>query len=77
MIEVGNIVEVCVNKGIGPFIGVVLDVNDTMCWKKDIWYRVQPASKQDMPRAYWYRENKVTFVADTPHFLEIDGGKNV
>lgn len=77
MIQVGNIVEVFVNRGIGPFVGIVLDVNDTKSYKNDIWYKVQPASKSDAPGIFWYRENKVTFVADTPYFLEIDGGKDV
>jgi len=76
MIEVGNIVEVHLNTVSDAFLGIVLRLNDTMCWKNDIWYEVQPLHKEDMPGAFWYRENKVKFVADKPHFLSIDGGKS-
>lgn len=76
MIDVGNVVEVDLHTGIGPFLGVVLDLNDTMCWKKDVWYKVQPLSKKDMPGIFWYRGNKVEKIADTPQFLSIDGGQD-
>ena len=75
MIEVGNVVEVCVNTKADAFLGIVLRLNDTMCWKDDIWYEVQPLSKKDMPGNFWYRENKVEKIADTPYFLSMDGGK--
>ncbi len=72
MIEVGNVVEVHLNTQADAFLGVVLDVNSI----KDNWYKVQPLSKKDMPGIFWYKENKVEKIADTPHFLSIDGGQN-
>lgn len=72
MIEVGNVVEVHLNTQADAFLGVVLDVNSV----KDNWYKVQPLSKKDMPGIFWYRENKVEKIADTPRFLAIDGGQN-
>jgi hypothetical protein len=72
MIEVGNVVEVHLNTQADAFLGVVLDVNSV----KDNWYKVQPLSKNDMPGIFWYRENKVEKIADTPQFLCIDGGQN-
>ena len=76
MIEVGNVVEVQLNTKISAFLGVVLDLDNTKSWKKDTWYKVQPLSKKDMPGIFWFRENKVEKIADTPQFLSIDGGQS-
>lgn len=76
MIEVGNVVEVCVNTKASAFLGIVLDTNSNMDWKNHMWYKVQPLSKKDMPGIFWFKENKIEKIADAPSFLSIDGGKS-
>ena len=73
-ILVGDFVQVHLNTELDAFKGVVLELNDTMCWKDDIWYKVQPFSLDAMPGNFWYRENKVKKLADKAEFLVIDGG---
>lgn len=76
-ILVGDFVQVHLNTELDAFKGVVLELNDTMCWKDDIWYKVQPFSLDAMPGNFWYRENKVKKLADKAEFLVIDGGERV
>jgi len=73
MIEIGNVVEVHLNTEAAAFLGIVLDLDNTKSWKKDTWYKVQPLEKKAMPGIFWFRENKVEKIADTPHFLVVDG----
>ena len=73
-ILVGDFVEVHLNTELDAFRGVVLQLNNTMSWKEDIWYKVQPLSMRTMPGNFWYRENKVKKLADKAEFLVIDGG---
>lgn len=73
-ILLGDFVQVHINTEIEAFKGVVLQLNDTMSWKDDVWYKVQPLSKAAMPGNFWYRENKVKKLADKAEFLVIDGG---
>jgi hypothetical protein len=73
MIDVGNVVEICVNTKADAFLGIVLDTSSS---KNFMWYKVQPLSKKDMPGIFWYKENKIEKIADTPSFLSIDGGQS-
>jgi hypothetical protein len=58
-ILVGDLVEVHLNVEQDAFFGEVLALNDTMCWKDDVWYKVKPIKEGTMPGNFWYRENKV------------------
>lgn len=63
-ILVGDFVEVHLNTELDAFRGIVLQLNDTMSWKDDVWYKVQPISSKAMPGNFWYRENKVRRLAN-------------
>ena len=58
-ILVGDLVEVHINTEADAFEGVVLELNDTMNFDGNTWYKVEPITKDSMPANFWYRENKV------------------
>jgi len=58
-ISVGDMVEVHLNTEADAFIGVVLDLNDSMSFDGSAWYKIKPSKNNIMPGNFWYRENKV------------------
>ena len=63
-IKVGDLVEIDLKTGLEPFLGEVLATNPPIGADEHNWYRVKPASTNDMPGTFWYKEPEVKKVTD-------------
>ena len=58
-IEVGELVEVDLKTGVGPFRGKVLATGYTSGTYEFTWYHVEPENRDEMPGAFWYKDTEV------------------
>ena len=59
-IKVGDLVEINLKTGLGPFLGEVLATNPPIGADEHKRYRVKPASGDDMPGTFWYKDTEVS-----------------
>ena len=58
-IAVGDLVEVDLDTGVGPFKGTVLAMSLVPETYEFTWYQIKPNSSNDMPGSFWYKDTEI------------------